>query len=162
MAATKTTPSLSVSPPPPPLTWKRCVFEIITTAAVLTIASSFHCFGWIGFVAHTVFLGWGSIVWDWHIGPTMENNLERLAMVGGYPKWSMWLLMAFNLVSSNCLVTAICWNFDCFKAPMRFDFFLLLELVLGFGLAELAFTTSHYLLHQTKIGASWHHLHHLW
>lgn len=112
------------------------------------------------FATHTLVHGYGSVIIDWFISPTMKRNFTRLSR-NGYSERMLWSLMAANLVATNCLVTAVTSYFSCFETKPRLDALLVVVVVTNLALAELTFTVAHFWLHRTELGAQIHHMHHL-
>ena len=142
------------------LTSAQLGFEAYTIVGVLTISLSFHLGGAAGLLLHTLLVAIPAIILDWWMSPTMGGNLARLA-AHGHSEASMWCLMLFNLVATNCLVAGINAAFGTFDAPPRCDAALMLALACNLVLAEVAFTGGHFWLHRSVAGARFHVLHHL-
>ncbi len=135
--------------------------DLYNSVILLLVPAALHFLGTVGFLLYTAVFGGSTIILDWYISPTTQQNLDRLEK-NGYPQRIMWLMMAFNLFISNTLVAVVCEYFQLFDSTVtQWTWMVVPRIITNMILGEITFTAGHYWLHRTTMGAKLHHLHHL-
>ena len=99
---------------------------------------------------------------DWHIGPTMRNNVKRIVDRGLVStQWEVLLNMYLTILTSESIAVGLAILSGCFEAQPRFDIKLLYNILQSLVFNEFVFTMTHrYFLHGTAFGARIHEIHH--
>ena len=142
----------------------RVAFEVACWAGPIGLPLARLWYGWWGVLVWTCLEGL-TIIGDYFISPKMENNLARLERIG-YSRTQLYVLMYANLFWPNALIAGLQQIFCGGSAPwntmdVRIDAQLISIIAVNLVLADVFFTLAHSIvLHKTKLGASFHKIHH--
>lgn len=135
------------------MTW--FLFELYCYFCVWGIPISVQ-YGWKGWALQTAF-GYLSTIIDWYAFPHFKKNMAKLNQ-HGYANWQVWSIMLFNLCATNALVAFIYMH--CLEDLAPFSIKTVGQVFINMAITELLFTSSHALLHYTKLGSKIHEMHH--
>lgn len=136
--------------------FRRILFEVFCVWCVVGIPIATHA-GFVWWAAQTA-LGFFSAVLDASCSDSGRQNFEELKKFG-YSSTTVWVTAAFNLIATNALVAAA----HIMAPPSQweiFSFHTVARIVCSLCITEVLFTLSHAVLHQTRVGAKIHVMHH--
>uniref|UniRef100_A0A6V2QDJ2 Fatty acid hydroxylase domain-containing protein n=1 Tax=Ditylum brightwellii TaxID=49249 RepID=A0A6V2QDJ2_9STRA len=140
---------------------QKILFEIYSWLSLQFIFPSYYYGGPTLFVAQT-FLAGGACYWDWHIGDTMKNNVDRIVARGLVRnRFEVLFAMYMTILTSQSIALTLAILSGCFQASAHYDFQLARNVVYCILFNEAVFSTSHrYFLHGTELGGKIHQIHH--